>query len=136
MILIINTCLTDRLEVILAKSADDWFSEAIIGERQEAKKLLKMIEKILKKNKIKQSALTGIGIVTGPGGFTSVRIGVAVANALAYGWQLRVAGLKTSEFQSNQELVKMVFSKLKQRRLTKIAKPFYDQKPNITTAKP
>lgn len=46
--------------------------------------LLPLILKILKKNKLKFKDLKGIGVETGPGSFTGLKVGVAVANALGY----------------------------------------------------
>lgn len=46
--------------------------------------LLPLIEKILKTNQVKYEDLKGIEVETGPGSFTGLRVGVAVANALGF----------------------------------------------------
>lgn len=56
--------------------------------------LLPMIVKILKKNKLKFSDLTAVEVNVGPGSFTGIRVGVAVANALGYALNLPVNGKK------------------------------------------
>jgi tRNA threonylcarbamoyl adenosine modification protein YeaZ len=42
-------------------------------------------------------SLTHIACVTGPGGFTSVRLGVATANAIAYSLKIPIAGIPLSD---------------------------------------
>lgn len=69
--------------------------------------LLPELEKFLRANKIKLTAIKKISVNRGPGGFSSTRTGVAVANALAY-----ALGLKQ-----------------------KIVLPKYDKQPNITQPK-
>lgn len=50
--------------------------------------LLSLIDKILKKNKLKLIDLTEIKVNPGPGSFTGLRVGIAVANSL--GWLLKI----------------------------------------------
>lgn len=68
-----------------------------------------------------------IGVVTGPGGFTSARIGVVVANALAKSLQLKVVGI--SGFVEPEELRLAVLEQAGD----EIAKPFYQYQPHITS---
>jgi len=134
MILIINTCLAEQLEIITAEKADKFKVKKIAGKFQQSEKLLPAISAAVKSfGGLKK--LKGIGVVTGPGGFTSVRIGVAVANALAYGLNLPIIGLKVSEFKDNQELVEKIFNKIKTAKLANIVMPYYDREPNITVKK-
>ena|SRR5438105_3243964 len=52
--------------------------------------LLGLIEQILKDAKLQKSDLDKVKVATGPGSFTGLRIGVAVANALAFGLNIPV----------------------------------------------
>lgn len=63
-----------------------------------SKVLLANIEKLLKKNKLKHQDLTGVIVFRGPGSFTGLRIGVAVANALAYSLGLPIAGATSDDW--------------------------------------
>ncbi len=63
----------------------------------KAQNVLPLIEKILKKHKLKPSDLTAIEINTGPGSFTGLRVGIAVANALAWFLKIPVNGKKIGE---------------------------------------
>lgn len=54
--------------------------------------VLPMIDKILKKHSLKQEDLSGIRINTGPGSFTGLRVGLAIANALSFVLKIPVNG--------------------------------------------
>lgn len=54
--------------------------------------LLPLIIKLLKLKNCKLKTLTGIEVETGPGSFTGIRVGVSVANALAYSLGIPVNG--------------------------------------------
>jgi len=132
MYLIINTTDDKKTEVILAKGEDGFKIKTVDGERRQSEKLLLTIEKILKENKTSLAKIKGIGVVSGPGGFTSVRIGVVVANSLAYALGKEVYGLKLSEFKNYNELVEKVFKAFKNNKAKKIVLPYYDKEPNIS----
>lgn len=53
--------------------------------QKNSERLLPAIEELLKEAEKEKSAIKGIAAVEGPGSFTSLRIGVVTANALAYG---------------------------------------------------
>lgn len=54
--------------------------------RKHGDLLLALVESVLVAGHIKPSELTAIAVVSGPGAFTGIRIGVAMAQGLAYGW--------------------------------------------------
>lgn len=56
--------------------------------------LLPMIDKILKKNKVKVGDLKSIEVNPGPGSFTGTRVGVSVANALSFALNIPLNGKK------------------------------------------
>lgn len=59
--------------------------------------ILPMIEKVLKEHSLKPKDLSGIQINTGPGSFTGLRIGLAIANALSFDLKIPVNGKKVGE---------------------------------------
>ena len=63
----------------------------------KAQNVLPLIEKILKKHKLVPSDLTAIEVNTGPGSFTGLRVGIAVANALAWVLEIPVNGKKLGQ---------------------------------------
>lgn len=135
MILIINTAPQDHMTVILAQKKDSFKAKTISGQFRQAEKLLPTIDAICKKQGVDFNKLRGLGVVVGPGGFTSVRIGVAVANAFAYSLSLPIIGLKLSDFSDDKDLVAKVFEKIKAVKPAKLVLPFYDREPNITMPK-
>ena len=106
LILFIDTTEKDRLKFSLFQGEKqiDGLNKKI---DKHSERLLPELEKFLKKNKVKLSDLKKISVNPGPGGFSSTRTGVAVANALVY-----ALGLE-------QDMVL----------------PVYDKEPNITRPK-
>ncbi len=61
-------------------------------------KLMPMIDELLKNNGVLPSEIELIGVVTGPGSFTGLRIGVTTAKAIAYAGDIKLVGLNTLDF--------------------------------------
>lgn len=59
--------------------------------------ILPMIDKILKKHSLKSEDLSGIQVNAGPGSFTGLRVGIAIANALSFVLKIPVNGNKIGE---------------------------------------
>lgn len=57
--------------------------------------ILPLIEDLLKEQRLTLHDLSEIRVATGPGSFTGLRVGVAVANALGYLLDVPVNGKKT-----------------------------------------
>lgn len=94
MLLAINTCLR-RVEVALIdeESGRVLYEKSEISERDHAEKIFKFIEEALQKKSAKAGQMLKpdkILVVTGPGAFTSVRVGVVTANTMVF--SLRVEG--------------------------------------------
>lgn len=63
--------------------------------RQQAKLILPLIESILREAAITRADLDCLAVTIGPGSFTGVRLGVSVAQGLAYALNLSVIGVST-----------------------------------------
>ena len=59
--------------------------------------ILPMIDEILKKHSLKPEDLSAIKINTGPGSFTGLRVGLAIANALSFVLKIPVNDRKAGE---------------------------------------
>lgn len=64
------------------------------AHRQLSNTLLGKITELLASNNLQQSDLTGLVSYEGPGSFTGLRIGITVANALAYSLGVQHVGAK------------------------------------------
>lgn len=67
---------------------------------KQAQALLPLIEKVLKKAKLTPSDIQKISVEEGPGSFTGVRVGVAIANALSFATQATLNGKPLGELVS------------------------------------
>lgn len=129
--IIINTSVQNQTTIVL-DGGGLFYSHSFSSEFHQSEELLKEIDLFLKKKKVSLKALKGIGVVLGPGPFTALRMGVVAANTLGYALNIKTAGLKQSEFESLEDMVKKFRSKIKKAKSFKILEPFYGRAPNIT----
>lgn len=102
---------------------------------KQSEKLLFFVDRLIKKNKVKLKDIKGILAINGPGGFTTVRIGIATSNALAFALGIKIASLKATDFENDDELLKKGLEALEKAKKGNIIVPFYDKEPNITKPK-
>lgn len=91
MILWINTSDRKKIEVALkneGKTVSSKFAENDFGSQV----LLNLITEILKENNLDFSDLKEIEVEKGPGSYTGLKVGAAVANALGYSLNIPVNG--------------------------------------------
>lgn len=65
---------------------------------QKAQVVLPLIDKLLKKHRLKLGDLTSIVVNTGPGSFTGLRVGIAIANALSFALRIPINKKPLGEF--------------------------------------
>lgn len=116
MTLYINAILDDKFKVSLIEKGSE---TALFGEGKlwEGGRLLVLIDKLLKDNKVKWSQINTIRVADSGGSFTSLRVGVLCANALAYAHGKALVG------DSGQETIKLEGYEL--------LSPIYSSEPNI-----
>lgn len=149
MILVIHTLRREGVELALVESGP-----ASRGARQTWKLLYQLrqpvrqtrtevltpaVDQLLKQAKVRLSELTGVVVATGPGGFSAVRSGVVVANALGLALGIPVAGVE-GEFLGVQDLLSSdrfsrALQTLKRTRKPTLARPSYGAEPHISQAK-
>lgn len=152
MILVIHTLRREGVELALVRAAGtagQKFHWSVVRQLRQpvtqarTEVLTPAVDKLLKGAKVKLSALTGVVVATGPGGFSAVRSGVVVANALGLALGIPVAGVE-GEFAGVQDLLgsDRFPQALKSLRTSKsrsnrpsFARPSYGAEPHITSAK-
>lgn len=67
-------------------------------DRQKAQVVLPMIDQLLKESQLTLQDLTALEVATGPGSFTGLRVGVAIANALAYVLNIPINNKEIGEY--------------------------------------
>ena len=60
------------------------------------------IEQVLKESNLQPKAIKAIAISAGPGSYTGLRIGVATAKGLCYGWDIPLIALPTLRILAEQ----------------------------------
>jgi tRNA threonylcarbamoyladenosine biosynthesis protein TsaB len=88
---------TDWLSVALLKGENVLVFEEHAHSRQHASALLPAIDAVLTRGGLGLDDLDAIGIATGPGSFTSLRIGLATVKGLALGREIVSIGVSTLE---------------------------------------
>ena len=97
--------------------------------RQLSEELLERIKTLLKKHKLSFPDLTGIIVFEGPGSFTSLRIGLTVANTMAYAQGLPIVGA------TGEDWLKDGLAKLPSAKPGDYVMPAYGAEANITKPK-
>lgn len=83
--------------VVLARVGEDM-------ARGQAERLMGLLDETLQSQTVTWADLDGLGVATGPGNFTGIRIGVAAARGLALGLGIPAYGV--TGFQSGARLAK------------------------------
>ena len=98
---------------------------------KQSENTLFLLDKFLKKNRIKLAKLKKIIVNRGPGSFTSVRIGVVLANTLSNSLKIPVIGIDNFNPEKKSDYIKLLNIESKE----EFVKPFYYKEANITQAK-
>jgi len=119
----IDTASREEIIVALRAGGRQIARKRIFAPRHQAEKLLPLIDKILKENDFVPADLKRLVVANRGGSFTSLRIGVITANALAYALKVPVVaadGSAASQWQfSSYHLIE----------------PDYEREPNIGISK-
>ncbi len=102
----------------------EWESGRALSEE-----LLTKLQEVVAGSGISFQELTGIIIFSGPGSFTSLRIGHTVANALAASLEIPIAGVQGDDW------LKIGVERLKSAKVGDIALPYYGGEAHITRPK-
>jgi tRNA threonylcarbamoyladenosine biosynthesis protein TsaB len=100
--MIILTLRTDKPEAEIALFDDNNQLDHLPWQahRELAETLHTQLDAVLKKNNLKLTSIQGIVFYKGPGSFTGLRIGAAVANATAHELSALIVGANGEQWQS------------------------------------
>lgn len=129
MILFINTSRTDLIQVKLIDQSKVVAQLENHEQYTQSELLLGMIEKLLKSAKLKINGLTAIAVVSGPGAFSALRLGITTANTLAWSLQIPVIEVSSDQAVNDETLIKSLPIKSTD---FKPVIPKYGSEPNIT----
>ncbi|WP_199609079.1 tRNA (adenosine(37)-N6)-threonylcarbamoyltransferase complex dimerization subunit type 1 TsaB [Flocculibacter collagenilyticus] len=90
--LLVIDAATEACSVAL-RIGENTFTRYEVCPQQHSQKLLPMVDSVLAEANVTLNELDVLGFGRGPGSFTGVRIGVSVAQGLAFGADLPVAGI-------------------------------------------
>jgi len=91
-------------------------------------KTAEFLQKFLGQSKITPPDLTKVIVCSGPGSFTGIRVGIALAQALGFALNIPVIAVKKNHIPND-------LAKLRSLRGTKTLTLHYGRKPNITQSK-
>lgn len=125
MILYISTIKdsADKIEVKIIQDKKELASKVLSARAKQSEKLIPAVAKLLSDTKIDIKKIKKIKVENFGGSFTSLRIGVATANALGYALQIPVVGTAKAEKNTSG---KLAFS---------VVEPLYNKNPDITVSK-
>ena len=121
MILGIDTTNRERIELTLyQKDAERCFE---FETKDQSADLLISIDQILKKEKISLEDLKAVIVNRGPGSFTGTRVGVTVANTLAWSLDIPIVGYRGRE----KDKILSKISKIPRGKFSRSALPYYEE---------
>lgn len=120
MTLFISTIEHNLIEIGIKKHGKFLIKKQFASNHRQAEDLLPAIDKMIKAKELKLSDLKNIEVNNYGGSFTSLRIGVITANALAYALGIGVKGTAGKEKKAGRN------------GKFKVIEPYYDAEPRIT----
>ncbi|MCA1767429.1 MAG: tRNA (adenosine(37)-N6)-threonylcarbamoyltransferase complex dimerization subunit type 1 TsaB [Idiomarina sp.] len=85
---------------------DKLLTDAVESPREHSQRLLPFVEQVLQQAKTNLSQLNGLVVGVGPGSFTGVRIGVSMAQGLAFSSELPVFAVSSLQALAQQAIRK------------------------------
>jgi tRNA threonylcarbamoyladenosine biosynthesis protein TsaB len=99
------------------------------AHRELSSTLHQQINKVLNKSSISMSDIGGVVCFQGPGSFTGLRIGLTVANALAYAQDIPIVAHR------GEKWLESGIKDLSSGKNDRIVTPYYDRPATISTSK-
>jgi len=136
MILVLDTAAENVFIGLWDKEKSAWSSkDEFLGGRELNSLIIKKLDKSFWYSQENQNKLVGIIIAAGPGSFTGLRIGMSIANTLAYVRDIPIVAVP--EIKSAEELLNKGLELLRKSEpvFEKAVTPHYGAEPHITKSK-
>jgi len=129
--MLILTIRTDKpeAEIGLFDGSEKLGYETWQAHRQLAESIHQKIDYLLKSHRHELKDLQAIAVFKGPGSFTGLRIGIALANALADSLKIPVLGAMSDDW------IKQAVSALENAKNDNLVRPEYGASPHTTKPK-
>ena len=89
--------LANKENIFALTSEDSVLSSVSVPDHKDEEQLMPLFQKVLDDANVSINDVTQIACVVGPGGFTTLRVAVAMTNALSYGLGIPSCGLHASD---------------------------------------
>ena len=129
--MLILTIRTDKpeAEIGLYDKNNTLAYETWLADRQLAETIHKKIKQILDNNQKDLNQIDAVAVFIGPGSFTGLRIGITVANSLAYGLNIPIVGTNADDW------IRLGINRLIKGENDRQVLPEYGAPPHITKPK-
>ena len=135
MLLLINTADSQATVLVLIEGKKILVKREFQGQYHQSEKLLPALKAMLKSADATWLQLKAVGVVSGPGSFTALRLGVVTANTLAFSLRIPAVGLKLKSTDTLNGLVNQLTRRAPKAKFPALVLPLYGQAPNITRKK-
>lgn len=130
MYLFINTTNNEQIDLGIIEQGKGFIvRENIPAKFEQEEKLLASLHEVLQKQGAEKDDIKGIIALTGPGSFSALRIGLSVANTLAWSLNIPILGLTNKEW--HEEKIETYINQLQEVDTFKPIMPHYGKGPNI-----
>ena len=135
MYLFLNTSSAEHIDFLFATAKKILLSKHLLQPRGKRIDVLYELSKALKKLKKTPQNIRGIAVVVGPGYFSHLRTGIAIANTFTFVQNTRLLGIPTHEFPQMLGEVQRLIIRLQSVQSGVFLMPAYGKEPTITMKK-
>lgn len=97
---------TEACSVAILKKTSEIVDQFMLAPREHTLKILPTVEAVLKEAQLSLKEIDYVAYGRGPGSFTGVRIGISIAQGLAFGIEKKMVGVSTLQAMA-QEAVEL-----------------------------
>ena len=131
MILLIDSSGYDQLHFALIddqKTSGNVVDQKIKITYPETQKTLGYLDKFLTKKKVSLDGITKLVVVSGPGSFTGIRVGISMSLAFSFAKDIPLYSITKDKLPKNLNLL----AKVRLKKIDSSFDPEYGAEPNIT----